>query len=121
MNIFPGGKSMLRNGLIQDMRRDARAEVCQNFVDPFTSVRTCEFEHLNGGGGSVAVELVKRVLDAGDHKELFSTLLANAGVLRDNYDLIVSLLGNMNSLVNKDTTITLLKSILDNFSKSSNK
>jgi len=97
---------MLRNGLIQDMRRDVCAERCESVADPFVSVRTCESEGLTGKSG--AVDLLRRVLDAGEHTELLSSLMANTGLLRDNYDLIVSLFSNV---VNKDT-IDILRNLL---------
>lgn len=96
------------------MRRDVCAERCEGVpANSFVSVRTCE----TSGEKSGAVELlIRRVLDAAEHRELLTSLLANTGLLRDNYDLLLSLFNNVNSLINKDT-IELLKNILSSKNK----
>ncbi|AKN63426.1 hypothetical protein AsGV152 [Agrotis segetum granulovirus] len=97
-----------REQLIMEFRRDAEEK--RGVSIDFISVRTCERNansYDDNTVGSGLKEIVARLMDGRDHQDLIRFLINNAHLLRENYDTIMTVIGNVNSLLSNGSVESL--------------
>lgn len=96
------------------MRRSVCAQRSRPLTDNFVSVRTIESGRATKSG--VVLELIRRLLDTNNQKELINYALCNTNVLKENYDAIVILFSRFNAILNKET-LDIIKNIISAYKK----